>query len=107
MDKANLIKRFLMGFFLVAWIAGSYSCAGTSKQESTGEYIDNSVLTTKVKTAIFNDPMLKVLQINVETFKGVVQLSGFVDSAQAAARAVEVARSVEGVKAVKNKMSVK
>jgi len=52
-------------------------------------------------------PTLKVLQINVETFKGVVQLSGFADSAQAAARAVEVARSVEGVKAVKNKMSVK
>ncbi len=107
MDKANLIKRFFVGLFLVAWLAGSYGCAGTAKHESTGEYIDDSVLTSKVKTAIFNDPMLKVLQINVETFKGVVQLGGFVDSPQAAARAVEVARSVEGVKAVKNKMSVK
>ncbi len=107
MDKANVIKRIFAGLLLVGWIAGSPGCAGTSKRESTGEYIDNSVLTSKVKTAIFNDPMLKVLQINVESFKGVVQLSGFVDSAQAAARAVDVARSVEGVKAVKNKMSVK
>ena len=107
MDKANLIKRFFAGLFLVGWIAGGPGCAGTSKQESTGEYIDASVLTSKVKTAIYNDPMLKVLQINVETFKGVVQLSGFVDSPEAAARAVEVTRSVEGVKAVKNKMSVK
>lgn len=107
MDKANVIKRFFAGLILVGWIAGSQGCAGTSTRESTGEYIDASVLTSKVKTAIYNDPMLKVLQINVETFKGVVQLSGFVDSPEAAARAVEVARSVEGVKAVKNKMSVK
>jgi len=107
MDKANVIKRIFAGLLLVGWIAGSSGCAGTSTRESTGEYIDNSVLTSKVKAAIFNDPMLKVLQINVETFKGVVQLSGFVDSPEAAARAVEVARSVDGVKAVKNKMSVK
>ena len=107
MDKANVIKRVFAGLLLVGWIAGSSGCAGTSTSESTGEYIDASVLTSKVKTAIYNDPMLKVLQINVETFKGVVQLSGFVDSPEAAARAVEVARSVEGVKEVKNKMSVK
>lgn len=107
MDKANVIKRFFAEFVLVGCIAGSLGCAGTSTRESTGEYIDSSVLTSKVKTAIYNDPMLKVLQINVETFKDVVQLSGFVDSPEAAARAVEVARSVEGVKAVKNKMSVK
>ena len=107
MDKANVIKRFFAGLLLVGWIAGSSGCAGTSTSESTGEYIDNSVLTSKVKMAIYNDPTLKVLQINVETFKGVVQLSDFVDSPEAAARAVEVARSVEGVKEVKNKMSVK
>ena len=107
MDKANVIKRFFAGLFLVGWIAGSSGCAGTSTRESTGEYIDASVLTSKVKAAIYSDPMLKVLQINVETFKGVVQLSGFVDSPEAAAMAVEIARSIEGVKAVKNKMSVK
>jgi osmotically-inducible protein OsmY len=89
---------------LVAFIAG---CAGTRHQESTGEYVDDSVLTSKIKAEIFNDPMLKVLQINVESFKGVVQLSGFVDSAQASARAVELAKSVKGVKDVKNSLVVK
>lgn len=107
MDKANWSKHFFIGLFLVTLLVASYGCAGTSKHESTGEYIDSSVLTAKVKAAIFNDPMLKVLQIDVETFKDVVQLSGFVDSPEAAVRAVEVARSVEGVKAVENKMSVK
>jgi osmotically-inducible protein OsmY len=104
MRATNFIKFFFIGCFLVAFVAG---CAGTHKKESTGEYIDDTVLTTKVKTAIFNDPELKVLQINVETFKGVVQLSGFVNSSKAAARAVEVAGSVKGVQSVKNNMAVK
>ena len=64
------------------------ACASTSKQESTGEYFDDSLITTKVKTAILNEPSLKVSQISVETYKGVVQLSGFVDSADAGAKAV-------------------
>ena len=104
MNNANLIRRFFIGFILVAFVAG---CAATLKRESTGEYIDDSVLTSKVKVAIFNDPMLKVLQINVESFKGVVQLSGFVDSAQASARAAKVAKSVKGVISVKNSLVVK
>ncbi|MCR4291513.1 MAG: BON domain-containing protein [Candidatus Kuenenia sp.] len=107
MDKADLIKRFFVALFLAAWIAGGLGCAGSSTHDSTGEYVDDSVITTKVKAAIFNDPVAKMLQVNVETFKGVVQLSGFVDSADAAARAVEAARSVGGVKNVINKMSVK
>ncbi len=82
-------------------------CASTSKQEGTGEYVDDSVITTKVKTAIFNDPMLKVAEINVETFKGTVQLSGFVTSAAAVGRAAEVARGVSGVKSVKNDIRLK
>ena len=85
---------------LVAFISG---CAGSLHQESTGEYVDNSVLTSKVKAAIFNDPTLQVLQINVESFKGVVQLSGFVDST----RAAEIAYTVDGVKSVKNDLVVK
>ena len=89
---------------MVAFLAG---CAGTQKRESTGEYFDDSAITSKVKTEIFKDPTLKVLQINVESFKGVVQLSGFVDSAQASAKAVEIARSVKGVNAVKNSLVVK
>ena len=104
MNKANLITRFFIGLVFVALIAG---CAGNKHRESTGEYIDDSVLTSKVKTEIFNDPMLKVFQINVESFKGVVQLSGFVNSAQAFARAEEVANSVKGVKSVKNSIIVK
>lgn len=95
----TMFKHF-SALFLAALLVSA--CAGTSKQESTGEYFDDSLITTKVKAAIFNEPSLKVSQINVETYKGVVQLSGFVDSADAARKAVEVARSVKGVSDVKN-----
>jgi len=77
-------------------------CASTSKQESTGEYIDDSAITTKVKTAIYNEPSLKVAQINVKTYKGVVQLSGFVDSYADIYKAGSVARTVKGVASVDN-----
>jgi len=82
-------------------------CASTPKQEGTGEYVDDSVITAKVKTAIFNKPNLKVSEINVETFKGVVQLSGFVNSKATENEAIEVARGVPGVKSVKDDMRVK
>jgi osmotically-inducible protein OsmY len=82
-------------------------CATTSQHESTGEYIDDTVLTTKVKAAVFNEPSLKSAEINVETFKGVVQLSGFVSSQANINKAVELARGVAGVKSVKNDMRVK
>lgn len=83
------------------------ACAATPKQESTGEYVDDSLITTKVKTAIFNEPGLKVSQINVETYKGVVQLSGFVDSTADAKKAVELAQAVKGVSNVKNDTRVR
>jgi len=82
-------------------------CAATKTSESTGQYVDNSAITTKVKAAIFNDPMLKTMQISVESYKGEVQLSGFVNSAESARKAGEVARSVEGVVSVKNDLVVK
>jgi osmotically-inducible protein OsmY len=82
-------------------------CAATHKQESTGEYIDDSYITTKVKSQILSDPDLKVLEINVETFKGVVQLSGFVSSRSDISKAVSIAEGVKGVKSVKNDMRVK
>jgi len=104
MKKAYFIRHFIIGLVLVVFMAG---CAGTRHKESTGEYIDDSVITTKVKAEIFNDPMLKVFQINVETYKGVVQLSGFVNSAETSARAAEVARSVNGVTGVKNSLIIK
>ena len=83
------------------------ACAGTPKQESTGEYVDDSWITTKVKSAILAEPGLKVSQINVETYKGVVQLSGFVDSAAAATKAAQLAHSVKGVTDVKNDTRVR
>lgn len=82
-------------------------CASTSKQESTGQYIDDSAITTKVKAAIFDEPTLKSAEINVETFKGQVQLSGFVSSRASIDKAVAVTRGVGGVKSVKNDMRVK
>ena len=82
-------------------------CAPTAKQEGTGEYVDDTVITTKVKAAILEERSLKSAEINVETFKGVVQLSGFVSSQASVNKAVEVARSVGGVKSVKNDMRVK
>jgi hyperosmotically inducible periplasmic protein len=77
-------------------------CAGTSTQESTGEYLDDSAITAKVKSAFVSDKQVNALDIQVTTFKGVVQLSGFAASQQEIDRAVEVARKVPGVKSVKN-----
>ncbi|MFZ2311206.1 MAG: BON domain-containing protein [Methylobacter sp.] len=82
-------------------------CASTQKHEGTGEYVDDSVITTKVKAAILEDPALSSAEINVETFKGVVQLSGFMNSSAHITKAIEVARSVKGVKSVKNDMRLK
>jgi osmotically-inducible protein OsmY len=88
-------------------MATALGCASTAKQEGTGEYMDDTVITGKVKAAIFKEPTLKSAEINVETFKGVVQLSGFVSSQAAETTAVAVARNVEGVKSVKNDMRLK
>lgn len=101
------IYKRISSFFLAIVLFSMIGCASTAKQEGTGEYIDDAVITTKVKAAIFNEPMLKSLEINVETYKGVVQLSGFVSSAADTKKAVEVARSVKGVSGVKNDMHVK
>ena len=102
--------KYLSAVFLALTLvsgAGVMGCASTAKQEGTGEYVDDTVLTTKVKAAIFNEPTLKSAEINVETFKGVVQLSGFVASQASVNKAVEIARGVSGVKSVKNDMRVK
>lgn len=102
----NTFKRFsaFLAAFTMMFMLG---CASTAKQEGTGEYIDDSVITTKVKAVIFEEPGLKSAEINVETFKGVVQLSGFVTSQASIKRADELARGVKGVKSVKNDMRVK
>ena len=89
------------------FVAVALGCASTAKQEGTGEYVDDTVVTTKVKAAVLNEPTLKSAEINVETFKGVVQLSGFVSSQANINKAVDVARGVPGVKSVKNDMRLK
>ena len=93
--------------FLAILVASLLGCASTATQEGTGEYIDNTVITTKVKAVIFNEPTLKSFEINVETFKGVVQLSGFVNSQADIDKAVEIVQQVKGVKSVKNDMQLK
>lgn len=102
----QLIKRISVFLAVVALMA-MVGCAATSKQESTGQYFDDSAITTKVKAAIFNDPSLKSAEINIETFKGVVQMSGFVSSQASIDKAVEIARGVGGVSSVKNDMRLK
>jgi osmotically-inducible protein OsmY len=104
MKKKNI---FIHYFVLLVMIATFMACASTSKHESSGQYVDDSVITTKVKTQLANDDFLKSFQISVETYKGVVQLSGFVDSQQAVDKAGQIARNVNGVKSVKNNLVLK
>jgi len=100
------LKQF-SAFFLAVLLASMLGCAGGPQKESTAEYVDDSVITTKVKAAILNESSLKVAEINVETFKGRVQLSGFVKSRADMSKAVEVARTVSGVTSVANDMRIK
>ncbi len=103
MKKTNILIGCLVALMLITAAA----CASSPKQESTGEYVDDSVITTKVKALLAADDFLKSFEIGVETRKGIVQLSGFVDSQKAINKAAEIARSVGGVKSVKNSLIVK
>ncbi|MDH4396504.1 MAG: BON domain-containing protein [Limnobacter sp.] len=100
------MKTFAKTIGIFAVVLAS-ACTSTPKSEGTGEYIDDTLITTKVKSAIFNEPTLKSAEINVETFKGAVQLSGFINSREDMNKAVEVTRSVSGVNSVKNDMRLK
>ncbi len=104
MKKMNMIIRY---FVVLVLIATFVACASTPKQESTGEYVDDSVITTKVKSLLAEDAFLKSFDISVETYKGIVQLSGFVDSQKTIDKAGQIASSVKGVKSVKNNLIVK
>ena len=104
MKKRNTIIGYVVLVMLLATFA---ACASTPKQESTGEYVDDSVITTKVKSLLAADDFLKSFQIGVETYKGTVQLSGFVSSQNLIDKAVQITRSVKGVTAVKNSLIVK
>jgi hyperosmotically inducible protein len=102
----NLLKR-LSAVFLAIAFASALGCAGSATQESTGEYVDDTWITTKVKAALVDDPLVKAREVNVETFKGRVQLSGFVSSNDAMQQAIRVANGVKGVTSVKNDMRIK
>jgi osmotically-inducible protein OsmY len=104
MKKSYVIIRFLL---MLMMIAAFLACASTPQQSSTGEVVDDSVITTKIKSMLAADEFLKSFQISVETRKGIVELSGFVDSQKAKDKAGQVARSVEGVKSVQNALIVK
>jgi hyperosmotically inducible protein len=99
--------KYVSVIIIALMLTGVAGCASTSTTEGTGEYVDDTVITTKVKTAIFNEPTLKSAEINVETFKGVVQLSGFVTDAGSISKAASLARSVKGVTSVKNDLHLK
>jgi osmotically-inducible protein OsmY len=104
MKKRNIVIHCLV---LLMLIATFWACGSTPKQTSPGEYVDDSVITTKVKSLLAADDFLKSFQISVETYKGTVQLSGFVDSQAAIDKASEIARSVKGVTSVKNDLIMK
>jgi len=99
--RAALILAAMMGTSLMA------ACSSTPTQQSTGQAIDDGVVTAKVKAKLIEDPVTKAHQINVDTFKGTVQLSGFVESDQARSRALQLARDTDGVKSVKDSLQVR
>jgi osmotically-inducible protein OsmY len=101
------ISRTLTAALATLAVSLTLGCASTNRQAGTGEYFDDSVITTKVKAAIFEEPGLKSAEINVETFKGTVQLSGFVGNPGHVSRAGELARGVRGVSNVKNDIRIK
>ncbi len=103
MRIAHRITSILSSLLIVTLVA----CTPTDKRASAGEYIDDTLITGKVKAALVADPDLKATEINVETFKGTVQLSGFVGAPEHIPKAVQLTRNIEGVKGVKNDMAVK
>ena len=93
--------------FIAASLVSVLGCATQSEPQGAGAYMGDTWVTTQVKAGILNEPSLKVTQINVETYKSVVQLSGFVDNAASQAKAVEIAKAVKGVTSVKNDMRLR
>ncbi|MFC1494201.1 BON domain-containing protein [Thermodesulfobacteriota bacterium] len=104
MKKRHIVINCLLVLML---IAGFTACASSSRQSSVGEYVDDSVITAKVKSLLAADSFLKSFNIGVETYKGTVQLSGFIGSEKAVDKAVQIAESVKGVRSVKNSLIVK
>lgn len=103
-----VITYFILTFFLVSTLFITLtSCSSTATHESTGQYVDDSVITTKIKGELAADNIVHYFQISVETYKGVVQLSGFVNTKEQVERAEQLASKVAGVSLVKNNLIVK
>lgn len=105
--KKLIVSLLAFASLATAPLVLSSGCAATATRQSTGEYVDDTAITAKVKTELIRDPVVKARQVDVTTFKGTVQLSGFVDSEEAKTRAAQIARSVNGVHDVQNNISVK
>ena len=99
-------SRIMPAVLLAASVLFTAGCSSTRTQQAPGEVVDDSLLTAKVKAALIEDPVTKARQINVETYRGVVQLGGFVDTADEKARATSVASGITGVKEVRNDLRV-
>jgi hyperosmotically inducible protein len=106
MKKRNIVIRCLVLLMLML-LTSLMACASTRTHQSAGEYVDDSVITTKIKSQLAGDDFFKSFQISVESYKGIVQLSGFVDSQAAIDKAGQIARGVQGVKSVKNNLIIK
>jgi osmotically-inducible protein OsmY len=104
MKKKTIVINSLMLLMLITTFV---ACASTPTHQSTGEYVDDSVITTKIKALLAEDDFLKSFQISVETYQGTVQLSGFVNSQMAVDKAGQIATSIQGVKSIKNDLIVK
>ena len=100
-------QKTILAFFVALFMVSLAGCASTQKHSSAAEYIDDAVITTKVKAALFGDPDLSAAEINVETYNGEVQLSGFVSTKAQIAEAVRVTKTVDGVRSVKNSLQFK
>lgn len=105
--KTSLKLTALLALFAGGVLSLPTGCAGTATRQSTGEYVDDAAITTKVKTALVRDEIVSAMQVDVTTFKGNVQLSGFVDTAEQKSRAEQLAAGVEGVTDVTNNITVK
>ena len=99
--------RVLLQFIVLLVLVAMTGCAETGRRESTGQYVDDAAITTKVKTGIFNEPSLRELKVSVKTTRGVVELNGFVDSPDAMNKAVAIAQRTPGVQSVQNHLVVK
>ena len=104
MKKNNMFIRCVV---LVMFVTILAACAATPVRESTGEFIDDALITTKIKSQLAGDDIMRAFQISVETFRGIVQLSGFVNSQMDVERADEIATNVNGVRSIKNNLIVK